>query len=99
MLSRPPSEDITLNELNTEHVRVVREDSVSERIDPRISPAERASQEQLDEPYLRQLSDCAHHDGHTAVESDVEKGTSEKQSDPLYVGRVRAQLTRISRLA
>lgn len=88
-MSRSLSEEVTLADADTEHVRVVREGSVSERIDPRISPQEIADEEELDTPYLRQLSDYVHHNHHHHAEStDVEQGTtSEKGSDtgPLYV--------------
>ena len=91
-LSRSPSGEVTLADSEIEHVRVVSEDSVSERIDPRISPAERANEEELDTPYLRQLSDYVHHREHNAEAStDVEKGTVStsdgKDASPLYVGR------------
>lgn len=84
MLSRCPTGDATLAEPD-EHVRIVRADSVSSRIDPRIAPADRANEDELDTPYLRQLSDYVHHREHTAVD-DVERGKSDPESDgPLYV--------------
>lgn len=88
--ARSISEEVTLAEPEGEHVRVVRGDAVSERIDPRISPAERASEEQLDTPYLRQLSSYVHHHHEHQPPVDVEQGTvSEKPSSdgPLYVCR------------
>ncbi|EKM50095.1 uncharacterized protein PHACADRAFT_264625 [Phanerochaete carnosa HHB-10118-sp] len=85
MFSRSPSGEVTLAETDADHVRVVSEDAVSDRIDPRISPAERASEDDLDSPYLRQLSDYVHHRDHTAV-ADVEHGKPKKENDsPLYV--------------
>ena len=86
-LSRSPSGEVTLADSELEHVRVVSEDAVSERIDPRISPTERATEEELDSPYHRQLSDYVHHWEHTGA-TDVEKGIEqhEKDSGPLYVG-------------
>ncbi|GJE93234.1 MFS general substrate transporter [Phanerochaete sordida] len=84
MLSRCPTGDATLAESDGEHVRVVRSDSVSERIDPRITPAALASPAELDEPYLRQLSDYVHHREPGA--GDVEHGKREPDGDgPLYV--------------
>lgn len=88
-MSQSVSEEVTLADADTDHVRVVREDSVSERIDPRISPQEIANEEELDTPYLRQLSDYVHHHHNHAESTDVEQGTvSEKatpDSGPLYV--------------
>jgi hypothetical protein len=87
--SRSPSGDVTLADTEIEHVRVVSEESVSERIDPRISPTQRANEEELDSPYLRQLSGYIHPREHTEA-TDVERGTvsdrGEKESSPLYVG-------------
>lgn len=96
MRSRTPSGEITLAEAEAEHVHVVREDAVSQRIDPRISPAERANDEELDTPYFRQLSDYVHHREHATV-SDVEQGSYEKEKQgSLYVSQLREPLTHSS---
>ncbi|GJE99244.1 MFS general substrate transporter [Phanerochaete sordida] len=60
----PPRPTSAASALELEHVRVVHEDAVTERIDPRITPAERATDAELDEPYLRQLADYVHHREH-----------------------------------
>ncbi len=83
------SEEATLADPR-EHLRIVpaSADSASDSVDPRITPRERADEEQLDEPYLHQLSDYVHHREHT---KESEKTTSD--DGPLYVGQV---LTMIS---
>lgn len=89
-MSRSVSEEGTLADvdLEAEHVRVVTEDSVSERIDPRIAPQDIPNEEELDTPYIRQISDYVHHHHH-AEHTDLEQGSiSEKHSPdtgPLYV--------------
>ncbi|THG98765.1 hypothetical protein EW026_g3482 [Hermanssonia centrifuga] len=75
------SEEATLADPR-EHLRIVpaSADSASDSVDPRITPRERADEEQLDEPYLHQLSDYVHHREHT---KESEKTTSD--DGPLYV--------------
>ena len=82
------SEATTLAD-TTEHIRVVRSGSVSDAIDPRIMPEERASQEQLDESHLRQASDRVHrherpkHPEKTSIETVSED--NDDNEGPLYV--------------
>ena len=86
------SEEVTLTEA-AEHVRITTTDSVSEPIDPRISPTHIASSAQLDTPSFEKtttLNDEEKQSKHVekvAVEkadSDSEEGGGE---GPLYVCR------------
>ncbi|KAJ3551754.1 hypothetical protein NM688_g4528 [Phlebia brevispora] len=77
------SEEGTLSD-PLDHVRIVREDSVSDVIDPRITPEDRADEEQLDESYFRQASDYAHHRPHPA-HHEKPPGSLDEKEGPLYV--------------
>lgn len=83
------SEEVTLAD-PSDHVRIVRSDSVSEAIDPRITPAEVATEKQLDESYLRQASDYLHrHEDlkhpEKADEHPPDKHEDEDEDGTLYV--------------
>ena len=84
------SEEVTLAD-PIEHVQIVRVDSISDVIDPRISPEEIATAKQLDETYLRQASDLI--TGHEHPKKHPEKTTQEEvcadeeeKRETLYVG-------------
>lgn len=54
-------EEATLADPTDGHFVVHHLNEVTEPIDPRIQPTEKATAHQLDEPYTRQLSDYVHH--------------------------------------
>lgn len=75
------SEEVTLAD-PLEHVHIARADSVSDQIDPRITPEEAADEEQLDESYFRQASDYIHHREHPKHSEHL---SEDEKDGPLYV--------------
>ncbi|TCD71762.1 hypothetical protein EIP91_003105 [Steccherinum ochraceum] len=83
MLSR--DEEATLADPTEGHFAIHHLNEVTEPIDPRIQPSEKATPKELDEPLSRQLSDYVHHrDPHKAEHGASPSGTEEKE-DVLYI--------------
>ena len=83
------SEEATLAD-GAEHVRVTISDSVSEHIDPRITPDQLASEEQLEKSLIEEAKSCMHgEDKHpkSSEKVDVERAESDEGGGegPLYV--------------
>lgn len=80
------SEEATLAD-PVEHYHIARADSVSEPVDARITPQLRANEEELDTPYLQQLSEFVHHkDSRPKSKSSAdEERPSTADDGPLYV--------------
>ncbi|KAH8104030.1 MFS general substrate transporter [Cristinia sonorae] len=85
MISR--DEEATLADASESQFAVHHLEEVTEPIDPRISPVDRPSQRQLDEPLVRQLSDYvhAHHNPHKEQTSTSTEKQPPSEDEVLYI--------------
>ena len=82
------SEEVTLADpMDHIGVRISQANPASDDIDPRITPGERADEEQLDESYFRQASDYVHHREHKDNKLSEKSVDSTDKEGPLYVCR------------
>lgn len=84
-MTRALDEEATLADENAHPLAFHSVEDVTERIDPRLTLADRPDNKVLDESYVQQLADQIHHRDHHLHRKDENEKASDSSEEPIYI--------------